>query len=107
MVPKKTLKLIKSLQLKKYRYQEKLFLVEGAKSIAELLISSFKVRTLLGTSVFINQHQSLIERCNSQLEIYQAEESIISSAGSFKNNNAGIAVVEMPASQLAPEEISN
>ncbi len=100
MVPKKTLKLIKSLQLKKYRYQEKLFLVEGAKSIVELLDSSLRVRTLISTSVFINQHISFIQRYSPELEIYQAEESAISSISSFKNNNAGIAVVEMPALQV-------
>ncbi|MGB3588247.1 MAG: RNA methyltransferase [Tunicatimonas sp.] len=100
MVPKKTLKLIKSLQLKKYRYQEKLFLVEGAKSIVELLTSSLRVRTLIGTSVFTNQHISLIKRYSPKLELYQAEEPVVSSISSFKNNNAGIAVVEMPVLQV-------
>ncbi|MEM6840924.1 MAG: RNA methyltransferase [Bacteroidota bacterium] len=106
MVPKKTLKLIKSLQLKKYRHQEKLFLVEGAKSIAELLASSFRIKTLIGTPVFIDQHMSLIQRRSPAPEVLLADESVISSAGSFKNNNAGIAVVEMLTLQLPPETIS-
>ncbi|WKN41586.1 TrmH family RNA methyltransferase [Tunicatimonas pelagia] len=102
MVPKKTLKLVKSLQLKKYRQQEKLFLVEGVKSITELLISSFRIRTLVGTSVFIDQHKSLISKRLPESAIYQAKESDISSVSSFKNNNAGVAVVEMPALRALP-----
>ena len=96
MVPKKTLKLIKSLQLKKYRHQEKLFIVEGAKSIIELLPSSFKIKTLIGTSVFMDQYRSLIQEYLPESSLYEAEDSLISSVSSFKNNNAGIAVVEMP-----------
>ncbi|MEM9674942.1 MAG: TrmH family RNA methyltransferase [Cyclobacteriaceae bacterium] len=102
MVPKKLLKLAKSLQHKKYRYQEQLFLVEGAKSIVELLGSSFTVRTLIGTSVFVNQHRSLIEKHISETSVYLTSESEISSASSFKNNNTGIALVEMPRTKTIP-----
>ena len=102
MVPKKTLKLIKSLQLKKYRHQEKLFTVEGAKSIVELLTSSYKVKTLIGTSVFMEQYKSLIQKYLPELSVFEAEDSLISSISSFKNNNAGVAVVEMPVSQDLP-----
>jgi len=102
MVPKKLLKLAKSLQHKKYRYQERLFLVEGAKSIVELLGASFTVRTLIGTPVFIDQHQTLIESRVSGSSIFLTNESAISSVSSFKNNNTGIALVEMPHSKTIP-----
>ena len=105
MVPKKTLKLAKSLHQKKYRHKERLFLVEGAKSILELLASSYTVRTLIGTSVFIEQHKSLIERYVSSSAIYQTNETIISSISSFKHNNAGVALVEMPREQPPPKNV--
>lgn len=102
MIPKKLLKLAKSLQHKKYRYQERLFLVEGAKSIVELLESSFTVRTLIGTPVFADQHRFLIDDRVSGSSIYLTNEATISSVSSFKNNNAGIALVEMPPAKTVP-----
>lgn len=102
MIPKKLLKLAKSLQHKKYRYQERLFLVEGAKSMVELLSSSFTIRTLIGTPVFVDQHKSLIEGRFPDSSVYLASEATISSVSSFKNNNTGIALVEMPEAAAAP-----
>lgn len=102
MIPKKVLKLAKSLQQKKYRYQERLFLVEGSKSIIELLFSPLVVKTLIATPVFINKHKSLIEERLSNTTVYQTNEANISSISSFKHNNAGIALVEMPPEQIAP-----
>lgn len=102
MVPKKVLKLAKSLQQKKYRHQERLFLVEGSKSIIELVSSTLNVRTLIGTSVFMNQHKSLVEKSFSGAAVYEASETVISSISSFKHNNAGVALVEMPEKQSTP-----
>ena len=53
MLSKATIKFIKSLQVKKYRKQEQCFLIEGAKSVQELLTSDFEVLTLLGTKNFL------------------------------------------------------
>nr|WKN39588.1 RNA methyltransferase [Tunicatimonas sp. TK19036] len=105
MVTKKMLKLAKSLHQKKYRHQEQLFLVEGNKSIVELLASSFTVKTLIGTSLFIEQHKSLIEERLSDLNVFQTNETTVSSISSFKNNNAGVALVEIPKRKSPPEEI--
>jgi hypothetical protein len=43
MIPKAKIKYLKSLQVKKYRKQEQCFVVEGAKSVLELLHSDFIV----------------------------------------------------------------
>jgi TrmH family RNA methyltransferase len=43
MISKARLKYIKSLQLKKYRKQEQCFIVEGVKSVSEVLRSHFEV----------------------------------------------------------------
>lgn len=43
MVSKSQIKLIKSLSQKKYRYQHKLFVVEGEKGVRELLDSDFEL----------------------------------------------------------------
>lgn len=47
MLSKNDIKLIKSLGMKKYREQERLFVVEGEKMVAEALCSGLKVRLLV------------------------------------------------------------
>jgi TrmH family RNA methyltransferase len=48
MLSKAKIKFIKSLQIKKYRKQEQSFIVEGAKSVRELLDSDFEGRYVGG-----------------------------------------------------------
>ena len=96
MVSRKTTKLIKSLQQKKYRYQHRLFLVEGAKSVRELLMSNFSVKTLIATKVFLQQHQDLLGRQSFDSQPIETDEATLSSLGSFKNNNAALAIVTLP-----------
>ncbi len=54
MITKADIKLIVSLQLKKQRQKYGQFVVEGEKSIAELLTSPFKIDTLYGTSAWLS-----------------------------------------------------
>ena len=46
MISRQKLKYIKSLQLKKYQKQEQKFLVEGEKSVLEILNSRYKINFL-------------------------------------------------------------
>jgi len=93
MIAKKTLKYIKSLQLKKYRKIENSFLVEGAKSVIELLNSDFTIRTLFATEVFLNSHKQLIDTKNIQISVVSEQD--LAAAGSYKTNDAAIAIVAM------------
>ncbi|MCF8272229.1 MAG: RNA methyltransferase [Flavobacteriaceae bacterium] len=52
MLSKNQIKLITSLKQKKYRLQHELFVVEGIKTIQELLQSDFKLETLYTTESF-------------------------------------------------------
>lgn len=91
MLSKNQGKYIKSLQIKKYRKQEQKFLVEGAKSIQELLSSSFEVEWLLTTDTFAKSLDTkLINRANSHFILSEKDLSALSS---FENNNSGLAVV--------------
>ena len=54
MLSKATIKFIKSLQVKKYRKQEQCFLIEGSKSVEELLASDFEVVEVFGTAAFFS-----------------------------------------------------
>jgi TrmH family RNA methyltransferase len=53
MLSKAKIKFVKSLQIKKYRKQEQCFIVEGAKSVRELLTSDFEVVLMLATKKFM------------------------------------------------------
>ena len=83
-------KFIKSLQLKKYRQLEQTFLVEGEKSVLEVLRSGFVVKELITTENFAGKYKSSF----GDIPTYIVSD--LSSLGSLKSNDAAIAVVEMP-----------
>ncbi len=63
MVDRSQIKLIKSLQQKKYRNQHGLFVVEGVKLVRELLASDFKVYRIFTTDV------SLLKEYDHEIEL--------------------------------------
>lgn len=93
----KWMKLCRALHQKKYRRQEGLFLVEGAKSVAELLAegadNGFRIVALFATESFIATHLPKMAG-NFPLEKATAEE--LQKAGTIQSNNAALAVVQMP-----------
>lgn len=99
MVSKSILKLVKSLQQKKYRKKYKLFLVEGSKNVLELLSTNYRIRTLIMTPVFSEKHEEMLDT-SKILEVVFTDEKSLSSIGSFKNNNAAVAIVEIPEPSL-------
>lgn len=96
MLSKRLSKYFKSLQLKKYRLQERKFLVEGAKGVLEVLQSDFKVDYLLTTEDFKGTlDSSFLAAAN---EVITCKAADLESVGTFKSNNAAIAVVSMRTS---------
>src|SRR5665811_397602 len=62
MVSKNQIKLVKSLQQKKYRNQQGLFVVEGIKAVRELLDSEFKTYAIFTTDVSVlDGHDEAVE----------------------------------------------
>ncbi len=93
MVSKSRIKFIKSLQVKKYRKQEQSFLVEGAKSVKELLQSDFETLWVAGTADFIQrQGQRLTER---KIEFAIVNENALTELGTFQTNDGAVAVAKM------------
>lgn len=89
MLSKAKIKLIRSLQIKKYRQQEQLFVVEGAKSVAELLKSDFAVEMVAGTTEYL---EHLKVPSGLAIEVKQQE---LESLGLFQSNEATLAVARM------------
>lgn len=87
MLTKVTIKLIKSLQVKKYRKQEQCFLIEGAKSVQELLASDFEVVKLIATADFLSSLKT-----PAKGEVVEVSESILENLGEFQTNRTALAI---------------
>jgi len=96
MLTKASAKFIKSLQLKKYRKQENLFLVEGTKSVLEVLESRYEVHELLATSEFIDHNLSAFTG-----KMTEASKKELAKLGTFNTNDGALAVVkQLPNSKF-------
>ena len=93
MISKKWLKYINSLQIKKYRQEQQQFLVEGSKSVVELLQSNLKVEMVFCSESFHDEFHLLFGRLPFEI----CTEDELTKAGSFENNNAAIAIVAIPS----------
>ena len=91
MISKNWLKLIHSLQIKKYRKQHQAFLVEGAKSVLELMSSDYKIIILFTTQEFYNENIRFLAPVSFKYEIISQKE--LEKTGVFQSNNACLAVV--------------
>lgn len=94
MISNRESKFIKSLQLKKFRLQERRFLVEGAKNVLELLRSELEVDQVLATKPFVEQFYSeILDKANDHLVV---KENDLIKLGTLKSNNAALAIARMP-----------
>jgi RNA methyltransferase, TrmH family len=92
MITKNQIKYINSLQQKKFRVENNSFMVEGAKSVLELIQSDFEVELLFVTDDFFEQHVNLLQSIQIQAVIVNQVD--LEKAGSFSSNNAALAVVK-------------
>ncbi len=93
MLSKARAKFIKSLQVKKYRQSEQRFVVEGAKSVLELLASDFITETVVATQEFMDHSKLLLSDFSG--ELIEEKESTLASVGEFKTNNSALAIARM------------
>lgn len=91
-------KLIKSLHQKKYRYEEKMFFVEGAKSVAETVTSDFKIEALFGTEKFFQEYDPVLPKPNFYTETVKRAD--LEQVGTFQSNEYALAVLAMPQKQI-------
>lgn len=96
MISNKWLKYINSLQIKKYRQEHQTFLVEGRKSVLELLKSEMKVEIIFCSEKFHDENYKLFGKRPFEI----CSETELTKAGSFENNNAAIAIVKFQDDNL-------
>ncbi|MEL7147782.1 MAG: RNA methyltransferase [Bacteroidota bacterium] len=86
--------------MKKNRDKDHVFVLEGSKNLLELLDSDFEVIKLLCTKIFYIENEAKLSKLSGVVSV--TEQQIIESAGSFKTNNAGLAIVQMPDAAVPP-----
>jgi len=104
MLSKAVIKYINSLQVKKYRNQHQAFVVEGAKSVIELLQSDFKLQHVYVTESFEQDNRRQLKDIDYQV----VTETDLVKAGTYASNNAALAVAYMrrlPELQVNPDEL--
>ena len=95
MISLSQIKSYKSLQIKKYRQQAQKFLVEGSKSVLELLNSDYNIEIILTTRQFLSKYGDFLK--NSAVNIEEVSEKVISRISQLKTNESVLAVVNMPS----------
>jgi TrmH family RNA methyltransferase len=91
MFSKQQQKYVQSLQIKKYRQEHQSFLVEGAKSVLELLDSDFEVELLLCTPKFFEENENKLKK----ISIEQISQTELEKISTLQSNDAAVAVVKM------------
>lgn len=95
MLSKRKSKYFKSLQLKKFRQSERLFLVEGEKSVLEVMASDFSIYALLCTDYFQEKYADRIDKAKVE-EYFLVKSPDLTAIGSYQSNETAIAVVYIP-----------
>jgi RNA methyltransferase, TrmH family len=92
MLSKNKIKYINSLQIKKFRQENAAFVVEGAKSVSELLTSDFEIELVALTDEYYKENTSRWDKQPFAVEIATANDLI--KAGTLQTNDAALAVVK-------------
>lgn len=92
MLSKNRVKYINALKIKKYRQLHEAFIVEGAKSVLELLASEFEVEFVLSTPDFQQKYSSILSDHKTLVETVTLKE--LEGLGSFQTNDSCLAVAK-------------
>ncbi len=105
MVSRSKMNFIVSLQKKKTREKENLYVIEGDKLITEFLDAKMPVRILVVKPEFLNS-LSLIHRQNI-VEIIPASYDELKRISTLKTPHNALAVIEMPETRMDSSTLSN
>ncbi len=104
MLTKQTVKFTKSLQNKKFRRLYKQFIIEGEKTVLEVLDSDISIHKLLVTAYFKNKYAEELKRFEQIIEV--ADDHELDDIGSLQTNDSAIAICAVRDEQI-PDIISN
>ena len=105
MISKTRIKFIKSLQNKKVRDEEKLFVIEGDKLVKEFLNAGIDIKLLIAKAEFINSLEPDLTGFAGDIEIVSYEE--LKQISTLKTPHNALAIVTMPDREINLPEILN
>jgi RNA methyltransferase, TrmH family len=105
MLSKNKIKLIRSLENKKFREKEKLFIVEGEKLIDELLYSGSVIEQIFATEVWMAKKSKAVTSLSNIIEKVTAQE--MEKISLLKSASPVLGLVTMPRTQLNTEDLKN
>lgn len=97
MLSKNQSKWLRSLQRKKIRQEQGMFMVEGGKMVAEALASGWPLHSLYVSDEFAAAQQAALADC--RVPVTRCDSDELAAAGSLVSNRDAIAVLHMPAGQ--------
>lgn len=98
MIGKNKISSITRLHQKKFRDESGLFIVEGIKSVDDLLRSSFEVEEVLATEAWVGEHESGVP---ATAELTMVTPSEMERLSAWKNPQPVMAVVRIPQRDLS------
>jgi TrmH family RNA methyltransferase len=101
MVSKALAKYVRALHQRKYRQRHAAFLVEGAKSVLELLSSGLSIEHLVATTAFAEQ-LTASRQLPPGVPVHLASEDELTQLGTLQTNAAALAVVQRPPEPPLP-----
>lgn len=99
MISKALGKYVQSLHQKKYRHRHGAFLVEGGKSVLELLSSDLETEHVLATAEFAQQYRAQLP---ARVPLSLATEHELTQLGTLVTNTTALAVARQPAALPLP-----
>ena len=108
MITRSESKLVRSLSHKKYREQEKLFVVEGEKMVGELLTGDMEpasgIHTLFATADWIVEHDETLSPL--QIPLKEATAGELRKISNLVTPQRVLALVRIPQSEITPRELA-
>lgn len=101
MLSKHVTKIVQNLEKKKFREKYNLFKVEGEKLVKELLLSDFRVRTVLAYKEWAERNHLPA----GTYEVTEVDEKEMGSISNFQSLPEVMALAEIPQYAAAPDEI--
>jgi len=95
MLTKAKIKFLQSLQHKKFRQLYHRFIIDGDKTVRELINSDFIIETIYAEPWWLNKFNSLI---NVSTEVVEVGSEALQNISTLQSANGVVAVAEIPAS---------
>ena len=108
MLSKNQIKLINALKIKKFREQYCLFVIEGTKAVAEILQSSYTIRSIYGKKTWFERNNYILsERKELQHNIFIISDTEMTKISSFTTPNEVLLIAEIPENKFNVQDLED